>query len=34
MKTIDLLKQFGLMIEELSSTTSNNEKKDISPQVG
>ena len=29
MKTIDLLKQFGLMVEELSSTTSNNEKKDI-----
>ena len=29
MKTEDLLKQLGLMIEELSSTTSNNTKKDI-----
>ena len=29
MKTDDLLKQLGLMIEELSSTTSNNNKKDI-----
>jgi DNA ligase-1 len=29
MKTEDLLKQFGLMVEELSSTTSNNTKKDI-----
>ena len=34
MKTIDLLKQFGLMIEELSSTTSNNEKKDIVYRYG
>ena len=29
MKTKDLLKQFGLMVKDLSSTTSNNEKKDI-----
>ena len=29
METEDLLKQFGLMVEELSSTTSNNTKKDI-----
>jgi len=34
MKTIDLLKQFGLMVEELSSTTSNNEKKDIVYRYG
>jgi len=29
MKTKDLLKQFGLMVADLSSTTSNNSKKDI-----
>ena len=29
MKTVDLLKQFSLMVDELSSTTSNNNKKDI-----
>tara|TARA_Y100000034_G_C6900129_1_gene416005 strand:+ start:8 stop:1351 length:1344 start_codon:yes stop_codon:yes gene_type:complete len=34
MKTEDLLTQFGNMIEELSSTTSNNEKKDILHKYG
>ena len=29
MDTEDLLKRFGLMVTELSSTTSNNNKKDI-----
>ena len=29
MNTEDLLKQFGMMVDELSSTTSNNDKKDI-----
>jgi DNA ligase-1 len=34
MNTEDLLKQFGLMVDELSSTTSNNEKKDILYKFG
>ena len=29
MQTVDLLKNFGAMVEELSNTTSNNEKKEI-----
>jgi len=34
MKTIDLLKNFGVMVEELSNTTSNNEKKEILEKHG
>jgi len=34
MKTVDLLHQLGLMVEELSSTTSNNQKKEILEKFG
>jgi DNA ligase-1 len=34
MKTIDLLKNFSVMVEELSNTTSNNEKKEILEKHG
>ena len=34
MQTVDLLKNFGAMVEELSNTTSNNEKKEILEKHG
>ena len=34
MQTVDLLKNFGVMVEELSNTTSNNEKKEILEKHG
>ena len=34
MQTVDLLKNFGVMVEELSNTTSNNEQKEILEKHG